>query len=66
MQDDIEKYGVFSYEEFYSIVPVPEEMFDAVNGQYLKVAIGKGLISINDIVKLAERYAPYFMTETLS
>lgn len=62
MQDDIEKYGVFSYEEFYSIVPVPEEMFDAVNGQYLKVAIGKGLISINDIVKLAERYAPYFMT----
>ena len=43
-----------------------EILFDAVNGQYLKVAIGKGLISINDIVKLAERYAPYFMTETLS
>ncbi|MDE7100978.1 MAG: InlB B-repeat-containing protein, partial [Anaeroplasmataceae bacterium] len=36
MTHDIETYGLFSYEEFSEIVDIPQEMFDAVNGQYLK------------------------------
>lgn len=31
MQADIEQYGLYTYEEFASIFPVPEEIFDAFN-----------------------------------
>ena len=60
MQADIDKFGLFTYEEFSEILPVPVEMFEAVNGQYLKVAIGKGLITIEELQALVERYAGYF------
>lgn len=43
MEADVEMYGLYTYEELNSLVPMQEMMFDAVNGQYLKVAIGKGL-----------------------
>lgn len=60
MAADIEKYGLYTYEELNALVPVPEVMFDAVNGQYLKVAVGKGIITIEHIGKLVERYADLF------
>lgn len=60
MAADIEKYGLYTYEELNTLVPVPEVMFDAVNGQYLKVAVGKGIITIEQIGELVERYADLF------
>ena len=60
MVQDIATYGLFTYEELNAIVPMPEVMFNAVNGQYLKVAIGKGLITINQIEMLVERYSMFF------
>lgn len=60
MAADIEKYGLYTYEELNALVPVPEVMFDAVNGQYLKVAVGKGIITIEQIGELVERYADLF------
>lgn len=60
MAQDIATYGLFTYEELNAIVPMPEVMFNAVNGQYLKVAIGKGLITINQIEMLVERYSMFF------
>ncbi len=60
MQADIEKYGLFTYEEFVELVPVTEEVFGAFNGEYLKVAIGKGLIGVSDLNALATRYARSF------
>lgn len=59
MQADIAEYGLFTYEEFYGLVPVSEEAFEAFNGQYLKVAIGKGLIGVDTLNRLAVRYAEY-------
>ncbi len=59
MQADIEKYGLFTYEEFSELVPVTQEVFEAFNGEYLKVAIGKGLIDCETLNRLAERYAEY-------
>lgn len=59
MQADIAEYGLFTYEEFYNLVPVSEEAFEAFNGQYLKVAIGKGLIDTDKLNQLAVRYAEY-------
>ena len=63
-QADIEEYGIFTYEEFAELIPVPELVFDAFNGKYLKVSIGKGLITIEEIGELFERYASFFDVET--
>lgn len=57
---DDEDYGLFTYEELSEQFDVPEEIFNAVNGQYLKVSIGKGLIALQDIAALVARYAEYF------
>lgn len=58
-QADIEEYGLFTYEEFAETYPVSEEVFEAFNGQYLKVAMGKGLISADELQSLIERYAEF-------
>ena len=59
MQADIAQYGLFTYEEFAEIFPVSEEVFEAFNGQYLKVAMGKGLIDAEGLQVLIERYAEF-------
>lgn len=66
MAGDIERYGTFTYEEFNAIVPVPEVMFNAVNGQYLKVALGKGLITIEKIRNLIDRYSVKFQSNEVA
>ena len=60
MEADVEMFGLYTYEELNSLVPMQELMFDAVNGQYLKVAIGKGIITIEQISELVERYVRLF------
>lgn len=60
MKEDIDKYGLFTYEEFFELVPVPKKIFDALGGKYLKVSIGKGLITVEKLIKLAERYQVFF------
>ena len=59
MQADIAQYGLFTYEEFAEIFPISEEVFEAFNGQYLKVAMGKGLIDAEGLQILIERYAEF-------
>lgn len=56
---DIQTYGLYTYEEFCAILPVSEEVFNAFNGQYLKVAIGKNLLTENDIITLYARYSEF-------
>lgn len=58
--EDIATYGTFTYEEFYELYPISEEVFEAYNGRYLKVAIGKGLITYERIGELIERYSKFF------
>ncbi len=57
MEQDIQQYGLFTYEEFAQILSVPQEIFNAFNAQYFKVAIGKGLLSEERLAQLVERYA---------
>ena len=61
MEEDILTYGVYTNEEFNTIIPLPELVFNAFNGQYLKVSIGKGLIPLPEIAELLERYAEFFI-----
>lgn len=60
---DIATYGLFTYQEFAEIIPIPEVIFEAFNGQYLKVSIGKGLIDMEGLIALIERYADFFPAE---
>ncbi|MCI7402280.1 MAG: leucine-rich repeat protein, partial [Christensenella sp.] len=36
IEEDINIYGLYTYEEFNEIIELPEEVFNAFNGQYLK------------------------------
>ena len=56
MRADIELYGLYTYDEVKSVMPVSEVLFNAFNGQYLKVAIGKGIIDWEHIKDLISRY----------
>lgn len=58
--EDIAEYGLFTYEEFSAIYPVSEVIFEAFGGKYLKVSIGKGLITIDELNYLIHRYAEFF------
>lgn len=60
MSADIEMYGLFTYEEFAKVLPVSESVFNAFNAQYFKVAIGKGLLDIQTLERLADRYKDFF------
>lgn len=62
---DIATYGLYTYEEFAEIIPIPEVIFEAFNGQYLKVSIGKGLITMDGLIALIERYAGFFPEEDI-
>lgn len=55
MQQDIETYGLFTYEDFEELIS--EEVFEAVQAQYLKVAIGKGLLTWEGVERLVMLYA---------
>ncbi|MDE6075968.1 MAG: hypothetical protein K2G26_05970, partial [Clostridia bacterium] len=58
--NDINTYGLFTYEEFYELLPVSEEVFNAFNGQYMKVAFGKGLLTEDGLSTLYDRYSRFF------
>ena len=57
---DIEEYGLFTYEEFSESFSLPEVMFEACGGKYLKVALGKELIDVDSLNRLVEKYAVFF------
>ena len=54
MQRDIEKYGLYTYDDFAEYVS--EEVFNAFPFKYFKVAVGKGLITYEYILELIEFY----------
>ncbi|MCM1289477.1 MAG: hypothetical protein NC132_02350 [Corallococcus sp.] len=59
MAIDVETYGLYTYEEFAEIWAVSEDAFNALNGKYLKIALGKGLIDLETISMLVARYAEF-------
>lgn len=54
MQAEIEKYGLYTYEEWQDYVTIEE--FYAFNVQYLKIAVSKGIMTREDLIDLAKRY----------
>lgn len=61
MERDIAEYGLFTYEEMAELVPeLPESMFDAAGGKYLKISIGKGNLTAEELEQMIIRYAKFF------
>ncbi len=56
--EDIATYGLFTAEEM-EVIGVTEIMFNAYNGQYLKVALGKGILTEDYLAYLIERYGGF-------
>ena len=54
MQRDIETYGLYSYDVFADYVSYEE--YVAFGGAVLKVSVGKGLTTLEDIVKKINKY----------
>ncbi|MBP3592065.1 MAG: hypothetical protein J6K14_06225 [Clostridia bacterium] len=54
MQADIEKYGLYAYEDFAQYVTY--EQFIAFNGPYLKVLVGRGVVTYEQIIDLIGTY----------
>lgn len=58
VQEDIDTYGLYTYEEVLPIVQswgfevFPYEYFVAVNVQYYKILLGKGIVTFDDIIFL--------------
>ena len=50
MQADIEKYGLYTYDEFADLITL--EQFDAFGLSIFKVGVGKGYITYEDIITL--------------
>lgn len=55
-QADIEAYGLFSYDDFKDLVPY--EIYAAFPTSYFKVAICKGLLTMEQLNYYIERYSP--------
>lgn len=50
VQADIEQYGLYTYEDFADYIS--EDVFDALSFKYYKIAVGKGLMTEEDIYGL--------------
>lgn len=54
VQKDIETYGLYTYDDFEGLIS--EEAFELYNAAYLKIAVGKGYITWDDILGLIDIY----------
>lgn len=65
LQEDIEKYGLFDYEQDFKDL-IPQQIFEAFGGKYLKVSLAKGYITFEQIEHLIQRYSKYFEMEGMN
>ena len=59
IEKDIATYGLYTYEELNAICPLTEEMFYAAGGAYLKISIGKGNMTLDELIEMINRYSKY-------
>lgn len=59
LANDIAKYGLLSPEDLNGLVPA--EFFYGMNAQYVSIAIGRGIITMDDLVKFVEAFSEYVL-----
>ncbi len=60
IERDIETYGLFTYEELNAIEPLSENMFNEAGGAFLKISIGKGNLTMDELITMIRRYNKFF------
>lgn len=60
MERDLTMYGVLTYEELSAVADLSEEMFNAAGGAYLKVSMGKGNLTEEELFAMIDRYGKFF------
>ncbi len=60
MEKDIATYGLYTYEELNALCPLSEDMFNAAGGAYLKISIGKGNLTEEELFEMINRYSKFF------
>ena len=58
MQEDINKYGLYTYDDFKDILPY--EIYDGFNLKYMKVVVGKGLLTYDELIEYLNNYKEYW------
>ncbi len=61
MLSDIEMYGLYTYEEWADYLT--EEEFEMFGGQFFKIAVGKGYITVEEIIEIINDFHGGWMTE---
>lgn len=61
-QNDINNYGLLDYSYFNNSIPY--EVYEAFNGQYLQVAMAKGILTEEMLNKYIEHYLPIISEQT--
>ena len=56
--EDVETYGLYTYEDFAAYIT--EDVYEAFNGQYLKIPVEKGIFTFEYIVELISLYGEFF------
>jgi len=57
-QEMIDEFGLMTFEEFSEVVDfIPEMFFDVHRGQYINIAIGRGILCWDRLFYLFEKYA---------
>ena len=54
MQEDIEEYGLYTYSDFEEYLTA--EQFELLNVKYMKVAVGKGYVTFDDLLTMIELF----------
>ena len=54
VKDDIEKYGLYTYEDFAHVLT--EAQFEALNLGHFKVSVGKGYVTYDGLIYLIENF----------
>lgn len=57
--NDVMQIGLYSYNGLFLELAISEEIFEAFNGKYLKIAIAKGKASFSKIEYLLNKYSQY-------
>ena len=55
LEQDIATYGLYTYEEWQDYISL--ELFEAYHAAYFKILVGKGIITVEEIMILIQKYA---------
>ena len=56
LQENIDKYGLYTYEELQEYMTY--EQYVSLNAGYLKIMVEKGVVSIEELIRIIDVYIP--------